>query len=322
LRARGVVCVCCLAAAAAGLAGSLPGQVVDRVASACVLIQAVQGNTAHGGSGFFVGRDEVLTNYHVVRAAAEGEADLVVVIGTDPKTRKLSNARFVAGDEELDLALLRTDQASSNILRFGSDKALRLTQPAWVAGFPFGTQAGLEVTMTTGTLSALRRDENGALHQIQLDAAVNPGNSGGPVVDASGRVIGISQATLKPAVGSGMAIAIPCSVAENFLKVAQRARPRVAKLRVAGKSSRRGLRVVAAEKVEEPWGTSVRVVVRGTRGAEEALPFEVALATRRREVVGRKVLDVSGLEDREEKTFSIRLRSVDFKDLATCEVLE
>jgi S1-C subfamily serine protease len=303
-------------------AGSLPSHVVDRVASACVLIQAVQGRTAHAGSGFFVGRNEVLTNYHVVQAAAEGDAEVVVVIGTNPRTRKLSNAQVVAGDEELDLALLRTDKKSSTFLRFGSGKSLRLTQPAWVAGFPFGTQAGLEVTMTAGTISALRRDEKGQLRQIQLDASVNPGNSGGPVVDATGRVIGVSRATIQGAVGSGMAVAIPSGVAQDFVKVAQRTRRRTAKLRITGKQIRHGLRILSAEKVEEPWGTTVRVVVRGSRSADEALPFEVQLSSRRRQALARETVDVRGLENREQKTFAIRLRRVDYKDVAICQILD
>ena len=310
-----------LIAGLAAQAGSLPKNIVDRVAAACVLIQAVEGKEAHAGSGFFVGRNEVLTNYHVIKAAAEGNAKVVLVVGTDPKTRKLVNATVAAGDEEIDLALLKAEAPSTSILRFGADKALRLTQPIWVAGFPFGAQPGLELTLTTGTVTALRLDDAGALQQVQLDAAVNPGNSGGPVVDERGNVVGVSRAVIKPTVGSGMAMAIPGGVAQDFLKVAQRARQRAAKLQLQGKTAARGIRVAEAEKTEEVWGTAVRILVRATHASDEAISLQVEVTSRRHEVLAQETLDVGRLNAREEKGFTIRLRRIPFDDVITCKIL-
>ena len=319
---RSIPLAALLAAATVAQAATLPKPIVDRVAAACVLIQAVKGDKADAGSGFFVGRGEVLTNYHVVKAAIEGDAKVVLVIGTDPARRRVVDAEVLAGDEEADLALLRTSEKNVNTLRFGSDRSLQLTQSAWVAGFPFGTKAGLEVTLTAGTVSALRHDEAGQLYQVQLDAAVNPGNSGGPVVDERGNVIGVSRAVVKPTVGSGMAMAIPAGVADKFVKGAPRGRRRTARLHIAGKLPGRGLRIVSAEKAEEIQGIGVSVTIRGSGKSSEAVPFELEFSNRRREVIGREKVDPSGLEAREEKTFTLRLRGVQFDDVATCRIVE
>jgi len=311
-----------VAATLAAQAASLPKSVVDHITSSCVLIQAVKGETANAGSGFFVGRGEVLTNYHVVKTAAEDDAKLVLVIGSDPAKRKLADAQVVAGNEELDLALLRTKEMPPFTLRFATERSLQLTQPVWVAGFPFGTKPGLEISLTTGTISALRRDDAGKLQQVQLDAAVNPGNSGGPVLDERGNVVGISRAVVKPTEGSGMAMAIPCSVAEEFLKAARRVKTRTARLTVQGRPPGRGLRIVRVEKNEEVWGTTVSVTVRGSYKTDDAAAFNLEFSNRRRETVGKGAIDPVGLEPRAEETYTIRLRGVGFDDVASCRIVE
>ncbi|MBM4033433.1 MAG: trypsin-like serine protease [Planctomycetes bacterium] len=312
-----------LNAALAAQAGTLPKATVDRVAAACVLIQAIEGKEGSAGSGFFVGRNEVLTNYHVVKNAAEGGAKVTLVMGTDPRTRKLANADVVAGDETLDLALLRTDQPSANVLRFAAERSLALTQQVWVAGFPFGTKPGLEVTLTAGTISALRHDDaTGALRQVQLDAAVNPGNSGGPVVDDKGNVAAVTVATVKPAVGSGMALAIPCGAAEGFLKVARQAKRRTARLQVAGRLPVRNVHIGGGEKAEEIWGTSVSFTLRSVRGTDELPTVTLEVTNRRHEVLARETVEVGTLAPREEKPVTVRLRRVAFDDVAACRIAE
>jgi S1-C subfamily serine protease len=319
---RPLLAAACLATALAAQAGSLPKHIVDRVSAACVLIQAAEGEQGHMGSGFFVSRSEVVTNYHVVRRAVEGDAQVLLVLRGGTPQREIVEATVVGSDEELDLALLRTKANAPNYLRFLPERALKLTMPIWVAGFPFGTRAGLEVTLTAGTVTSLRHDEAGDLSQVQLDAAMNPGNSGGPVVDSSGRVVGVSRAVVNPAVGAGMALAIPGSVAESFVKIASRARRRTAGLRVLGKSSRKGLRVLSVEKVEETWGTRLRVTVRGARDAEDAAPFLVEVADRRREVIERAAVLVEALQPREEKVYTLRLRGADFNDVAIFQIVD
>ena len=311
-----------LAVAVAARAGSLGKHVVGRVTSACVLIQAVQGNKGQSGSGFFVGRNEVVTNYHVVKGAIEDGARLAVVIDSGKKSRKLADATIVGADKDLDLALLRTEHKASTTLRFLRESALRVTEAVWVAGYPFGTQPGLELTLTAGTITSLRRDEEGALRQVQVDAAINQGNSGGPVVNAQGKVVGVTRAVISPKVGAGMAIAIPCGAAEEFVKQARKFRRRAKPLRIIGRASRRELRVLRAEKVLEPWGTSVEITVRGGRNADEAMPFVVELTDRRREVLQREVVLVEDLEPRQQKTISIRLPRIDFADVAACRIAD
>ena len=319
---RWLIGIVALAAAAAAQAASLSQAVVDKMSSACVLIQVEKDQAGASGSGFFVNRTDVLTNCHVIKSALAGDAKVSVVIGHDAKGLKIVPAEVVASDEDLDLALLRTAEKSSYMLAFLPEKALRVTQAVWVVGFPFGAKAGLEATMTAGTISSLRHDDAGKLEAVQVDAAMNPGNSGGPVIDDQGRVVGVSRAVINPKVGSGMAIAIPCSVAKAFVDRSQKVRLRAEDLHISGRSIRKGLRVTSVQKVEEVWGTSVRVTVSGTRGVEKSKPFTIEVTDPNREVLKRDTIDASDLQLHEEKTVTIRLQKVDFKEVAGCRVVD
>jgi len=319
---RWPVGVALVAAATAAAAGSLPKNIVGRVTSACVLIQAIEGQRANSGSGFFVARNEVLTNYHVVKAAVDGDARIAVVVDSGTRDRQVVEADLVGADEQLDLALLRTKHRSASTLRFLRESQLRVTQDVWVAGYPFGTQPGLELTLTAGTISSLRHNEGKGLRQVQIDASINPGNSGGPVVDDKGRVAGVTRAVVSPKVGAGMAIAIPCGAAEEFVKQARKFRRRTKSLRLMGRTSRKGLRILRAEKIEEPWGTTVQLSVRGARGAEDVESFSIELADRRRDPLKTRDITVENLQPREKKTIAVRLKGVDFDDIAACRIVD
>jgi S1-C subfamily serine protease len=309
-------------AASVAEAGSLSSTTIRRVTSACVLIHVSEGRQGAAGSGFFVSRSDILTNYHVVKTAVVGDAQVRIVIQGGGDTQKLASADVVAYDEDTDLALLRTEAKAPYTLRFLPERQIKTTMPIWVAGFPFGTQLGLAIKLVDGTVSAPIRDEEGNLVQVQLNANVNPGNSGGPVVDSTGRVVGISRATIDPTKGHGIGLAIPSVVAEEFYKEAQRVKRRTSRLRLSGKSTRDGLRVVGVEKTEEPWGTSVRLTLRGSRGAEDAMPFVVEITDRRRDVIKRDAVLVEGLRNREESSYTIRLRGTDFKDVSSCRIVD
>jgi serine protease Do len=159
------------------------------------------------GSGVVMdGSGYILTNYHVIRGANEIEISLA-------DGRKVK-ATVVGRDPPTDLAVLKIDADKLVPASWGDSEALEPGALVWAVGSPFG----LERTITSGILSAKHRAGlAGSPNQdfLQTDAAVNPGNSGGPLVDADGKVIGINTAIVGEAY-QGISFAIPSNVARDI----------------------------------------------------------------------------------------------------------
>ena len=164
------------------------------------------------GSGFFVSEDGyVVTNNHVV----EGGTEFTVVLDNGDEL----DAKLIGTDERTDLAVLKVDNEGRKFtyVEFGDDSKVRVGDWVVAVGNPFG----LGGTVTAGIVSARGRDIGAGPYDdfIQIDAAVNRGNSGGPAFNLNGEVVGINTAIFSPSGGNvGIAFAIPAGVASEVVQ--------------------------------------------------------------------------------------------------------
>ncbi|MCB8836080.1 Do family serine endopeptidase [Aurantimonas sp. VKM B-3413] len=165
------------------------------------------------GSGFFISDDGYLvTNNHVV----DGGSKYTIVMDDG----KEFGAKLIGTDKRTDLALLKVDAKDGqkfSYVEFGDDNAVRVGDWVVAVGNPFG----LGGSVTAGIVSARGRDIGAGPYDdfLQIDAAVNRGNSGGPAFNLKGQVIGINTAIFSPSGGNvGIAFAIPASVAKDVVQ--------------------------------------------------------------------------------------------------------
>ena len=167
------------------------------------------------GSGFIISPDGyIVTNAHVITAASRGKVESITVTLFD---RKEYSARVIGSDTASDLAVLKVDAANLPFVKFGDSSKARVGDWVIAIGEPFG----LGGTVTAGIISALNRvtGQGGAYDRfIQTDAAINKGNSGGPMFDLNGNVIGINSQIFSPSEGSvGIGFAIPAETAKPLI---------------------------------------------------------------------------------------------------------
>jgi serine protease Do len=196
----------------------------DRILQQRLAMASARVHSGSSGTGFMATADGyVLTNHHVINGNGKLEARLPGVENPVP-------VEVVARDEGRDLALLKIEAPPGvrlNAVPLAADRAAQRGEQVAVLGYPLGDYVGGGLKLTTGVVSAMPEAGNGFM--LMLDAKVNPGNSGGPVCDAYGRVVGIVTAkSLRGSIFSSVefdspivesyGMAIPVKDVESFLK--------------------------------------------------------------------------------------------------------
>jgi S1-C subfamily serine protease len=259
--------------------------VVDRVGPAVVgLAVRAQGARGGSGSGVVVAPDGlILTNSHV--AGAAGSSGRIAVTTADGQDL---HARLVGDDPDTDLALLRVDEAVTlPAAPLGDSKRLQRGQLVIAIGNPLG----FESTVTTGVVSALGRSlraRSGRLIDdvIQTDAALNPGNSGGPLVSSRGEVVGINTAVIMGA--QGICFAVAANTARFVLgELVRHARVRRAFIGISAQHTAIPARRRHAAGVAQDSAVMVSAVEPGSAADKAGLrPGDILLALADRRLTG------------------------------------
>ena len=193
--------------------GSLSDAARTKVKSATVYIRVTRPDGGMGsGSGFFeTSSNMVITNAHVLgmlHEEAKPPRKIEVIVNSGERTELILRGTIAGVDRGADLAVLSTPPPppQTQSLTVISAMALRETQELYVAGFPLGEGLSKNITISKTSVSNLHKGPDGLLQRLQVNGGMVPGNSGGPVVDSRGNVVGVAVAII---VGTQLNFAIP-----------------------------------------------------------------------------------------------------------------
>lgn len=233
-------------------ADSLPPDMIQRLKAATVYLKTALGPLEMSGSGFVIQASGdsalIVTNRHVVakpailqpggyirglhgrdrmnlhraqRALSSTVPVVTAVFNSGEPNEEALKAEVLCQLDEPDLAVLKVAKPKAPVvpLEFRSVPQPFETMPVFIVGFPYGealstNQGNPNITIGKGSVSSVRKDQNGKLAKVQIDGALNPGNSGGPVVDGQGRLIGIAVQTIQ---GSNIGLTIPAGALTDVL---------------------------------------------------------------------------------------------------------
>jgi S1-C subfamily serine protease len=261
----------------------------DRISPAVVKIDvrrnAKQHRSENGGSGsgfLFTPDGLILTNSHVVSGASE--------VGVSLRDGHSLDADILGDDPHTDLALVRVSGSKLPTVQFGTSRGIRVGQLAIAIGNPYG----FECTVTAGVVSALGRSMraySGRLIDdvIQTDAALNPGNSGGPLSNSRGEVIGVNTAIIMAAQGICFATAIDTAKVV-VAQILRHGRVRRGWLGIAGQNTPLSRRMVRYHELEIESGVRIASVESGS-------PAEKAGLREGDVVVSYDGMAVAGIDD-------------------------
>lgn len=263
---------------------------VDKVGPTVVSVENYRRSPQHrgelprgSGSGFVMTPDGfVLTNSHVVHRASR--------IGVTLHDGQRVDAELIGEDPATDIAVLRIDVPELEMASLGDSRTLKVGQLVIAIGNPYGFQS----TVTAGVVSALGRSlrsVTGRLIEdvIQTDAALNPGNSGGPLVDSRGQVVAVNTAVILPAQGICFAVGIN-TVKTVALQLLRHGRIRRGRLGVTGQNVSLARRVVQTHRLDQETGVLVLSV-------QEASPADRANVLPGDVIVRFDDAPVSGVDD-------------------------
>jgi S1-C subfamily serine protease len=255
---------------------------VAKAGPAVVHVSVVkEGRPVGAGSGLVLASDGlIMTNSHVVNgqssvtvSMADGQRALARVLGDDPHT---------------DIAVLRTDeQLNAPALDFADSRSLRPGQIAIAIGNPLGFDRSVTAGIISATGRSLRAVTGLLIDDvIQTDAALNPGNSGGPLVDSAGRVMGINTAVIRGA--QGICFSVASNTALNVLsQILRYGKVRRAAIGLEGAFTLVPRHIARAAGVEQPSGVRVTAVTKGGPAAEaEIMAGDLIIALDGQPVLG------------------------------------